>query len=303
MVDLEVFGAIPAATTGSDGARRPLTPERPRRQSRKSWRPAWPPGSMPAEPGSRMACCSRRSCSCSAPRGRRRSCSTRSEAKDDGNPRPARTKLLPAVHRNRDCAEGEPLRALLEVIAEQVALIEEDIERAYDNWFIETCEDWVVPYIGALVGHEPVGPVGEAARRAGALTPRREVANTIPNRARKEACACSNGSPPTSPAGPRSRSNLVQGWPRTSRCGCAGRIGAESPTSACRSMAPGVRWTFGEGPRTSAAWARCAAGIARSRQCRAVRRRQQAIRITRRTPARAARRSGRIASPQPAWER
>lgn len=93
--------------------------------------------------------------------------------------------LLPAVHRNRDFAEGEPLRALLEVIAEQVALIEEDIERAYDNWFIETCEEWVVPYIGALVGHQPVGPVGEAARRTGALTPRREVANTIPNRARK----------------------------------------------------------------------------------------------------------------------
>jgi hypothetical protein len=93
--------------------------------------------------------------------------------------------LLPAVHRNRDFAQGEPLRALLEVIAEQVALIEEDIERAYDNWFIETCEDWVIPYIGALVGHEPVGPVGEAARRTGALTPRREVANTISNRARK----------------------------------------------------------------------------------------------------------------------
>jgi len=93
--------------------------------------------------------------------------------------------LLPAVHPNRDAAEGEPLRALLQVIAEQVALIEEDIERAYDNWFIETCEDWVVPYIGALVGYEPVGPVGQAARRAGALTPRREVANTIRYRARK----------------------------------------------------------------------------------------------------------------------
>lgn len=93
--------------------------------------------------------------------------------------------LLPAVHRNRDAAEGEPLRALLQVIAEQVALIEEDIERAYDNWFIETCEDWVVPYIGALVGYGHVGPVGEAARRSGALTPRREVANTIRYRARK----------------------------------------------------------------------------------------------------------------------
>ncbi len=93
--------------------------------------------------------------------------------------------LLPMVHRNRDALEGEPLRALLQVIAEQVMLIEEDIERAWDNWFIETCEDWVVPYIGGLVGYEPVEPPGEAARRGGALTPRREVANTIRYRARK----------------------------------------------------------------------------------------------------------------------
>jgi hypothetical protein len=94
-------------------------------------------------------------------------------------------RLLPTVHRNRDFAQGEPLRALLQVIAEQVALIEEDIERGYDNWFIETCEEWVVPYIGELVGYEPVGSAGEAARRAGALTARREVANTIRYRARK----------------------------------------------------------------------------------------------------------------------
>jgi hypothetical protein len=93
--------------------------------------------------------------------------------------------LLPAVHRNRDAAEGEPLRALLQLIAEQVTLIEEDIERAYDNWFIETCEDWVVPYIGALVGYRPVGPVGESARRTGALVPRLEVANSIRYRAGK----------------------------------------------------------------------------------------------------------------------
>jgi hypothetical protein len=94
-------------------------------------------------------------------------------------------RLLPMVYGNRDFAQGEPLRALLQVIAEQVAVIEEDIERGYDNWFIETCEEWVVPYIGELVGYEPVGPAGEAARQAGALTARREVANTIRYHARK----------------------------------------------------------------------------------------------------------------------
>jgi len=93
--------------------------------------------------------------------------------------------LLPAVYRNRDAAEGEPLRALLQVIAEQAALIEEDLERAYDNWFIETCDEWLVPYIGELVGYAPGGGIGDAAVRAGAVSARREVANMIYYGARK----------------------------------------------------------------------------------------------------------------------
>lgn len=101
--------------------------------------------------------------------------------------------LLPVVHRQRDAAAGWPLRALLRVIAEQANLIEADIERQYDNWFIETCEEWVVPYIGDLVGYRPVfdaGQPGDPAQPAGVarnkiLTPRREVANTIALRRRK----------------------------------------------------------------------------------------------------------------------
>lgn len=101
--------------------------------------------------------------------------------------------LLPVVHRQRDAAAGWPLRALLRVIAEQANLIEADIEQQYDNWFIETCADWVVPYIGDLVGYRPVfdaGQPGDPAQPAGAarnkiLTPRREVANTIALRRRK----------------------------------------------------------------------------------------------------------------------
>ena len=105
--------------------------------------------------------------------------------------------LLPVIHRQRDAAAGWPLRALLRVIAEQANLIEADIEQQYDNWFIETCQDWVVPYIGELVGYRPVfdaGQPGDPAQPAGAarnriLTPRREVANTIALRRRKGALA------------------------------------------------------------------------------------------------------------------
>jgi hypothetical protein len=44
--------------------------------------------------------------------------------------------LLPAVYRVRDVEQGEPLRQLLTVIAQQVGILEEDLEQLYDNQFI-----------------------------------------------------------------------------------------------------------------------------------------------------------------------
>ena len=70
-------------------------------------------------------------------------------------------ELLPFVYRQRDVDQGYPLRALLRVIAEQVEVVEDDIAQLYENWFVETCQDWVVPYIGALVGYRPVHEAGE----------------------------------------------------------------------------------------------------------------------------------------------
>ena len=102
--------------------------------------------------------------------------------------------LLPVVHRMRDAEIGEPLRALLAVISEQVNAMEEDIARLYDNWFIETCEAWVVPYLGDLIGYKPVhdagAPSSDITSREGrllndTLVPRRAVANTIAFRRRK----------------------------------------------------------------------------------------------------------------------
>src|SRR5262249_24215657 len=68
------------------------------------------------------------------------------------------SELLPVIYRQRDLGVGTPLRQLLGVIAEQVDLVENDIAQLYENWFIETCEDWVVPYIGDLIGYIPAGP-------------------------------------------------------------------------------------------------------------------------------------------------
>jgi hypothetical protein len=101
--------------------------------------------------------------------------------------------LLPVVYRTRDAAQGYPLRALLQVISEQVNVVDADIAGLYENWFIETCQEWVVPYIGGLVGYTPVedsAQLGNVTSSRGiarerVLIPRREVANTIRYRRRK----------------------------------------------------------------------------------------------------------------------
>lgn len=61
--------------------------------------------------------------------------------------------LLPAVYREQD-AEDYPLRALLAIIGEQADLVENDIRRLWDDLFIETCQPWVIPYIGELVSND-----------------------------------------------------------------------------------------------------------------------------------------------------
>lgn len=61
--------------------------------------------------------------------------------------------LLPAVYRERDAAMNFPLRGLLELIGSQAALLDADIAQLYNNLFIETCADWVIPYIGDLVSN------------------------------------------------------------------------------------------------------------------------------------------------------
>ena len=100
-------------------------------------------------------------------------------------------ELLPAVIRLNDSAQGEPLRALLQVITEQANHLENDLLQLYDNWFIETCQPWVVPYIADLIGHQPIHEAGEpglgpdARARNAVLLPRREVAHTLRYRRRK----------------------------------------------------------------------------------------------------------------------
>ncbi len=92
--------------------------------------------------------------------------------------------LLPAVYRIRDEQQGHPLRALVALIAQEFEALEENVEQLYDDQFIETCQDWVAPYIGDLIGYRPLHGVAAAI-----ASPRAEVANTIRYRRRKGTAA------------------------------------------------------------------------------------------------------------------
>ncbi|MCG8491027.1 MAG: phage tail protein, partial [Sneathiellales bacterium] len=87
--------------------------------------------------------------------------------------------LIPPLDRlNPDKKENEELAILLSVLQSQSDAIAANIDLLYDNWFIESCSDWVVPYIAELL--EIPSELADAVQipRQRAL-----VANTIAYRA------------------------------------------------------------------------------------------------------------------------
>lgn len=88
--------------------------------------------------------------------------------------------LLPAIFRTRDAAQGGQLQALFAVLESQYCLVKDNVQQLYDDQFIETCAPWVIPYIGQLIGFNPVYTAALASPDS-----RAEVANTIGYRRRK----------------------------------------------------------------------------------------------------------------------
>src|SRR6516162_8103995 len=128
-------------------------------------------------------------------------------------------RLLPAIYRERDAERGYQLQALLSILAEQGSAVDADIAQLYENLFIETCQDWVVPYIGDLVNNRALYDAGritqpDTARAlfsdlAGpnllpplSIRARADVANTIYYRQRK-----------ATPAMLEELARDVTGWP------------------------------------------------------------------------------------------
>jgi len=110
--------------------------------------------------------------------------------------------LLPALYRIADTEHDGQLRALLQRITAQADALRDDTQQLWDDFFIETCQRWVVPYIGEIVGNIPLHDLDPSASAAtaqslftdlagpdleppGAIPLRADVAKTIYYRRRK----------------------------------------------------------------------------------------------------------------------
>jgi Phage tail protein (Tail_P2_I) len=95
---------------------------------------------------------------------------------------PPRVQLfqrLPEIYRIRDAEQTPPrqLEQYLEVVEAAFGTVHENIEALYNDLFIETCDDWVVPYLADLVGTSHL--------KGDPRTLRADVADTVALRRRK----------------------------------------------------------------------------------------------------------------------
>jgi hypothetical protein len=87
-------------------------------------------------------------------------------------------EFMPAVYRRRDISERFALRALFRALQPQFDDIYRNIGELYDNWFAETCADWILPYIADLLATRTLPRPNDG-------DPRRLTANAIAYRRRK----------------------------------------------------------------------------------------------------------------------
>jgi hypothetical protein len=109
------------------------------------------------------------------------------EAKILGYTKAKLYELIPPIYRQHDAISGKPLEALLSIIARQVDVLEKDIAGLYDNWFVETCDEWVTAYLADLVGARSLATsrVSSTSATTAEVSQRAYVANTLGYRRRK----------------------------------------------------------------------------------------------------------------------
>ncbi len=90
-------------------------------------------------------------------------------------------QLLPSWHRKLDAETSEALRGFMGILDEVRKVLHDDIGNLHDNWFIETCDEWVISYIADLLGVN----INHSISSAGMFSQRPFVGRTIHYRRRK----------------------------------------------------------------------------------------------------------------------
>lgn len=93
---------------------------------------------------------------------------------------PAARRRLAELQSRRDRG---PLAAFLTLLADQIAVLEENLDQLYDDQFVETAAGWALSYIGDLIGYRELHQNGPGLDR------RAEIAHTIAFRRRKGAAS------------------------------------------------------------------------------------------------------------------
>jgi hypothetical protein len=89
--------------------------------------------------------------------------------------------LLPAIYRAEDSTDFDrkgPLQELVDRIGAQTAIVRRSIDRLWEDQSIETCDDWVIDYLGDLLATNLVASLDARGRRL-------DVFKTIKYRRRK----------------------------------------------------------------------------------------------------------------------
>ena len=89
-------------------------------------------------------------------------------------------ETIPSIYRHEDGLAEEPgvLRAVVQVLAKQAAILRRSQDSLWDDQFIDLCNEWAVPYIGELLATRLLSAKNKRGRRI-------DVAKTIYYRRRK----------------------------------------------------------------------------------------------------------------------
>src|SRR5688572_28341119 len=76
-------------------------------------------------------------------------------------------EMIPEIYRHEDGIAARPgvLRALVELMADQAAILRRSHDRLWEDQYAELCNDWALPYIADLVTARLTSALDRRARR------------------------------------------------------------------------------------------------------------------------------------------